>query len=269
MTHFPPSACQASLRWEMEAEEIEAILEKIWDLHDKISDAIHSVSKAHFLSSTKPQEKPSKDQGGFVFMKECRSDKDELSEARSLNAIRTALENLEDHLEFYHTVQSQQRAERDAAIAQLEQSRLILAMKLADYHGKKYSVIEEALAFVGSVDENFVAPEDLTRSQMSKNIEVLGSKGSNFLMQIFASSFNLVRRSLKLETVAGLIGNAALIAASMIAVLQLQQLTVKGGYLLDASRIEEDAHLGSTVTQRKVLPREYRVTKLDVLLARG
>ncbi|CAN6443834.1 unnamed protein product [Victoria cruziana] len=266
MTHFPPSSCPPPLRWEMEVEEIEAVLEKIWDLHDKISDAIHSVSKAYFLKSTRHQEKPSKNQEGFVFMKECRSDKDEFSEARSLNAIRTALENLEDQLEFYHTVHSQQRAERDAAIAQLEQSRLILAMKLADYHGKKYAVIEEALAFVGSVDQNFIAPEDLTSSQMGKNTEVLGSKGSNFVMQIFSSSFNLVRKSLKLETVAGLIGNAALIAASMIAVLQFQQLTVRSGYLLD---VEEDTHLRSTITQRKSLPCECRGKKLDVLLARG
>ncbi|GJY15092.1 plastid division protein PDV1 [Tanacetum coccineum] len=47
------------------------------------------------------------------------------------------------------TVQTQQRAERDVAIARLKQSRIVLALRLADHHGKKYKVIEEARAFVG------------------------------------------------------------------------------------------------------------------------
>ena len=41
-------------------------------------------------------------------------------------------------------VQTQQRAERDAAIARLEQSRIVLALRLVDHHGKKYKVFEEA-----------------------------------------------------------------------------------------------------------------------------
>ena len=38
-------------------EEIEVILEKIWDLHDKLSDAIHSISRSHFLNSVKALRK--------------------------------------------------------------------------------------------------------------------------------------------------------------------------------------------------------------------
>ena len=41
----------------MELEEIEAILEKIWDLHDKLSDAIHSISRSHSLNSIKALRK--------------------------------------------------------------------------------------------------------------------------------------------------------------------------------------------------------------------
>ncbi|KAE8694954.1 ribosome bioproteinsis protein BMS1-like protein [Hibiscus syriacus] len=37
----------------MEIEEIEAVLEKIWNLHDKLSNAIHSISRVHFLNSIK------------------------------------------------------------------------------------------------------------------------------------------------------------------------------------------------------------------------
>ena len=100
---------------EMEMEEIEAVLEKICDLHDKLSDEIHLISRSHFLNSVKPatrsekrkshglnsaEEKPQ----GYVFIKGFPvNDNDAaIQEAKSLNAIRTALEHLEDQLEFFH-----------------------------------------------------------------------------------------------------------------------------------------------------------------------
>lgn len=99
-------------------EEVEAILEKIWDLHDKLSDAIHSISRSHFLTSVKTFTNSShckndavatettRDGAGFVFVKDFRPQSedgdDAVREAKSLNAIRTALENLEDQLEFLH-----------------------------------------------------------------------------------------------------------------------------------------------------------------------
>ncbi|CAI8614025.1 unnamed protein product [Vicia faba] len=137
------------IKWKMQMEEVEAILEKIWDLHDKLSDAIHSVSRSHFLASVKTVTNSSQtindavatettlDGAGFVFVKDFRprdEDADDaVNEAKSLNAIRTALENLEDQLEFFHTIQTQQRVERDAAIARLEQSRIVLAMRPAEH----------------------------------------------------------------------------------------------------------------------------------------
>lgn len=93
----------------MEVEEIDAVLEKIWDLHDKLSDAIHSISRTHFLRSVKSSLRTnnnSDDTGnrnGFVFVKGFPPvDESAIQEAKSLNAIRTALENLEDQLEFFH-----------------------------------------------------------------------------------------------------------------------------------------------------------------------
>lgn len=98
----------------MEIDEIEAVLEKIWDLHDKLSDAIHSISRTHFLNSVKCLKKSEKkklysdtgdeNRAGFVFVKGVRVDDNDsaIQEAKSLNAIRTALENLEDQLEFLH-----------------------------------------------------------------------------------------------------------------------------------------------------------------------
>ncbi|XP_022008194.1 plastid division protein PDV1-like [Helianthus annuus] len=101
----------------MEMEEVEAVLEKIWDLHDNLSDAIHSISRSHFLHSVKslrtstdlfgPNKKLSDAdlKGGFVYVKDFPIEQDDgsaIHEANSLNSICTALENLEDQLEFFH-----------------------------------------------------------------------------------------------------------------------------------------------------------------------
>ncbi|KAJ6760226.1 PLASTID DIVISION PROTEIN PDV2 [Salix purpurea] len=218
----------------MEVDEIEAVLEKIWDLHDKLSDAIHSISRAHFLSSIKSlktnnkklnsesdvgfEEKNNSRASGFVFVKDSGVDDNDFSaiqEAKSLNSIRTALENLEDQLEFFHTVQIHQRAERDAAIAGLEQSRIILAVRLAGHHGKKYKVIEEALAFVGDVNDasRFVSPENLYGSPTSPSGENLvrhEGKGPNVVIKVLLSSFEFAKKSLKVDNMGGILGSAAL-----------------------------------------------------------
>lgn len=110
----------APMKWEMEIDEIEAVLEKIWDLHDKLSDAIHSISRDHFIKTLKKppdndnKKKPFVDQSdenrqGYVFIKGFRVDDEgdsAIREAKSLNSIRTALENLEDQLEFLHVSKS-------------------------------------------------------------------------------------------------------------------------------------------------------------------
>lgn len=102
------------MKWGMDAS-----LEKIWDLHDKISDAIHGISSTHFFKSTlgnpknssfgknHNQHKTDDEFGakpGFVFVKELGVyvDDQAIADARSLNGIRTALENLEDQLEFFN-----------------------------------------------------------------------------------------------------------------------------------------------------------------------
>ncbi|GFY81862.1 plastid division1 [Actinidia rufa] len=48
------------MKWEMEIEDIEAVLENIWDLHDKLSDAIHSISRSHYLHSINSLRKSAK-----------------------------------------------------------------------------------------------------------------------------------------------------------------------------------------------------------------
>lgn len=102
-------------------EEIEVVLEKIWDLHDELSDAIHSISRTHFQNSIKNPRKSTYSEeyyfhgkkkfndddntgSGFVYMKGLQVDDEDsvVQEAKSLYAIRTALENLEDQLELFY-----------------------------------------------------------------------------------------------------------------------------------------------------------------------
>ncbi|KAF6162075.1 hypothetical protein GIB67_008204 [Kingdonia uniflora] len=294
------------MKWEMEMEmeEIEAILEKIWDLHDKLSDAIHSISRSHFLNSINnlkkseevffsrsEKKKPrgiegEENRSGFVFVKDFRGvvvdddDRAVAEEAKSLNAIRTALENLEDQLEFFHTVQSQQRAERDAAVARLEQSRIVLAMRLSDHHGKRYKVIEEALAFVGDVQDTgrFVSPENLfesPRSRQSGENHERNPTSNNILIRVLVSTFTFAKKSLRLEQMGGVLGNAALVAVSMVAFLHLHhQATFKSTFATEGLQMQEDSFYGknkSTNTFEKKGPSSSsnHMGDLDVLAARG
>ncbi|XP_009631879.1 plastid division protein PDV1 [Nicotiana tomentosiformis] len=287
------------MKWEMEVYEIEAVLEKIWDLHDKLSDAIHSVSRAHFLNSVKSRCKSDENfynhrskrkpdlisdenpnngdqvKAGYVFVKEFRVDDDDnaVHEAKSLNAIRTALEHLEDQLEFFHTLQNQQRAERDAALARLEQSRIILAMRLAEHQGKNYKFIEEAQSLVVDVcnASQFVSPENLygpTSRPPGENFMVQKGKRSNALFNILFSSFNFIRKSLRVDQVGGILGNAALVAISMLALMHLQQAGSKEKYLLDLP-LGQDVGYNRNMRKISQLEGSSSGLNLDVLSARG
>ncbi|CAF1756808.1 hypothetical protein Bca4012_044561 [Brassica carinata] len=259
---------------EMEMEEIEAVLEKICDLHDKLSDEIHLISRSHFLNSVKPatrsekrkshglnsaEEKPQ----GYVFIKGFPvNDNDAaIQEAKSLNAIRTALEHLEDQLEFFHTIHTQQRTERDVAVARLEQSRMLLAKRLAEHHGKSYGVLDETLAFVGSIktSTNFVYNSS-PNTAGAYSTPPDGPK-SNFVINAFAWTFGLAKRALGFNHVRGVLGNAAIFAISMVAMLHLQQVASS-----------EHHRLGKK--QRKTYRREMSssdisLDHLDVMMARG
>ncbi|MFS8013681.1 putative plastid division protein PDV1/PDV2 [Helianthus anomalus] len=270
------------MKWEMnmEMEDVEAVLEKIWDLHDKLSDAIHSISRSHFLHSVKSLRSstdlfaPSKKlsdadvKGGFVYVKDFPVEEDDdsaIHEAKSLNSIRTALENLEDQLEFFHTVQTQQRAERDAAIARLEQSRIVLALRLADHHGKKYKVIEEARAFVGEVQNHakFVQPENggYTSAETYER--------SNILVKVVISSFNFAKKSLQVDHLGGVLGNAALFAVSMLALLHLHQVGDRDRYISDLQQRHEVNNKQNKNVTKVYVPEGGTSNGLDVLSARG
>ncbi|KAG0532650.1 hypothetical protein BDA96_04G125500 [Sorghum bicolor] len=270
------------MRWD--AAEAEAALERIWDLHDRLSDAILAASRAHLLlpapppppvpsapSAKGPAYRVGGGRNGCVFVKggggggeALAAAAEAIAEARSLHAIRSALEDVEDHLEFLHTVQSQQRAERDAAIARLEQSRLVLAMRLAEHQGKKYRVIDEALAFVGEVSDKsqFISPEDVraTHSQSEDN----RGNGSRIMSNVLSCSLSLAKNSFRLDKIGGALGNAAVFAVSMLAFLQLHQITFgsKAPAMEYRKRIEYNFQSGSSQPTGKG-------KLLEVYLARG
>jgi hypothetical protein len=176
-------------------------------------------------------------------------------------------------LSVMQTVQIHQRAERDAAIARLEQSRIILAVRLAEHHGKKYKVIEEALAFVGDVNDasRFVSRENLYGSPTSPSGENLvrhEGKGPNTVIKVLLSSFEFAKKSLKLDLMGGILGNAALFTVSMIAMLHLHQVAYK-----DHPNKQEDLlysnRKGKKVSGLEGSSSNGSLNHLDVLLARG
>ncbi|KAK1421439.1 hypothetical protein QVD17_23773 [Tagetes erecta] len=240
------------MTWEMEEEVETVVLEKIWDLHDKLSDTIHSISRSHFLHSIKTLTTTSNHP---------------IQEAKSLNSIRTALENLEDHLHFFHTVIKQQQAEKDVAIARLEQSQIVLALRLADHHGKKYKVIEEAQDFVGQVQNHvkFLLPKNSSVPEESYNV----GKRSNILIKVIISSFKLAKKSLKVDNPGAVLGNAAIFALSMLALLRLHQVAEGDRHILDLQqRHHVNNKLNRNVT-KVYMPEGGSSNGLDVLSGRG
>ncbi|KAJ0261710.1 Plastid division protein PDV1 [Hirschfeldia incana] len=276
----------------MEIEEIEAVLEKIWDLHDKLSDEIHSISRSHFLNSVKPSAAPAnrsseknrtkknkksrglgeEKQQGYVFIKGFDDSYEAtIREAKSLYAIRTALEHLEDQLEFFHTIHTQQRTERDLAVARLEQSRILLAMRLAQHHGKSYRVLDEALAFVGSIksDTRFVSPGQLYNSSPNptgENTTPCDGNKPNFVISAFASAFGFAKRAFGINHVRGVLGNAAIFAVSMVAMLHLHQVATSEHHRIEK---KEDRLFRNQERKRELSSPDISLDHLDVMMARG
>ena len=145
-----------------------------------------------------------------------------------------SLDNLfgEFIVSILQTVQVQQQVDRDAAIARLEQSRIVLAMRLAEHHGKNYKVISEALAFVGDVryPANYASHGKQDAPPFTPNCEKLAlnsSKRSNIVVKMLFSTLDIARKSLKMDNVGGILGNAALVAISMLAFLHMHHIAYK------------------------------------------
>lgn len=193
-------------------------------------------------------------------------------------------------------MQAQQRSERDAAIARLEQSRIVLALRLAEHQGKEYKVIEEARALVEDVfnASHFVSPKNLCCTPPPPPPPPPSASGNkkfpsqkqvipNAFLNVFVSSFKFVRDSLNVDRIGGILGNAALFTISMLALMHLHRVSIKNKYILElpsSSSRQEDVPYNRRITTKVSRPvgsssssspstSGSRSPQLDVLLARG
>lgn len=151
-------------------------------------------------------------------------------------------------------------------------------MRLAEHNGKKYKVIEEARALVSDVRKAslFVSPENPfgpSTYPVSRNLASPEDKRSNVLVNFLISTFNFVSSTLKLDSMSGTLGNAALFTISMLAFLHLNQVSGKEKYTLNLN-LSPNQDLDYTRDMSKV----YRTVgssssdhpdQLDVIYARG
>uniref|UniRef100_A0A0E0JFS9 Plastid division protein PDV1 n=1 Tax=Oryza punctata TaxID=4537 RepID=A0A0E0JFS9_ORYPU len=259
----------------MEPEEAEAVLETIWDLHDKVSDAIHALSRAHFLRAVRRRGGGSKPAEGLVSVKGCDVVVDDeaaaldavAEEARSLHAIRAALEDLEDQFECFLAVQSQQQADRDISLARLEQSRIMLAIRLNGHRGVNKKIIDEALEFVRNVCQGAWPSLSVNKPEKLGSHSGADSKNANFLGQMVASSFALARNSFSIKTLGGLLGHTGVLAIGMITLLQLHWLS-SGQQSPSACRYSYKMISQENSSQLETAL-DTRISDLDVFLARG
>jgi len=138
----------------MEADEIGVVLSRASELRSKINNCIERASaqdedddiseggsgtttgKTSELVKVDEEQRRWLEMGGDM-------------EVDSLINIRDALDSLEEQLACLQALQQQQRLERDATLAELDESRRILVKKLKEYRGKDLEVIQEACAFAG------------------------------------------------------------------------------------------------------------------------
>ncbi|CAO2205109.1 unnamed protein product [Urochloa humidicola] len=265
----------------MGPEEVEAVLETIWDLHDKVSGAIHALSRAHFLGAVRRRATAAGDKpAGLVYVKggglAAVGDGDEAAalaglaeEARSLHAIRAALEDLEDQFECFLAVQSQQQAERDFALARLEQSRIMLAIRLKEHHGKNHEVIDEASDFVRNVYQDVWPSLSVNKPEKSADSSNDMVKGPNFFARMVSSSLAIAGRSFSIKTLGGALGNSAAFAIGIVTLQQLSRLAsgshspAVGNYPYRRINVKNPSGLGTSRGGSSTMAR------LDVTLAKG
>ncbi|KAG8045740.1 hypothetical protein GUJ93_ZPchr0008g12369 [Zizania palustris] len=241
-----------------------------------VSDAIHALSRAHFLRTVRRRagDKPA---AGLVRVKgvdvDAAAELDAVAEeASSLHAIRAALEDLEDQFECFLAVQSQQQADRDISLARLEQSRIMLAIRLNGHHGGNHKIIDEALDFVNNVYHGVWS--SLSVNKPEKVIGHSGAecnndrqKGSNFMGHMIASSLGLARNSFNIKSFGALLGHSAVLAIGMITLVQLhwlpsgEQCPSVGKYRYKMISQDNSSDLETSMCTR--------MNHLDVFLAKG
>ena len=96
-------------------------------------------------------------------------------------------------------------------------------------------------------------------------------KKSNAVFKILTSGINFAKKTIKSNHFTGILGNAALFAVSMVALLHLQQASSRSRYISHLPQMQEDNIRGKNVTKVS-RPEESASSvpvQMDVLLARG
>lgn len=122
---------------------------------------------------------------------------------------------------------------------------MVLALRLAEYQGKKYKVIEEAEAFVGLCNSthfgyqgNIYSP---SAPHTGEEFAVKISWRRNAIFSFLFSSFSSIKNSMNVTCISGIFGNAAMVAISMLVFLHLQQISVKANYIMELCQSKEES----------------------------
>lgn len=149
----------------MEPDDIGVVLTRASELHASICDAIDRVAHSRYAGNDatfshgldeEEEDDDDDEPSAASYDDEAPSDAAVVAasssseeEVRSLEGIREALEVLETQLESLQAVQQQQRRRKDAALAELEESRRVLLLRLKEHEGRETQVVEEAMTFAG------------------------------------------------------------------------------------------------------------------------
>lgn len=94
-------------------------------------------------------------------------------------------------------------------------------------------------------------------------------KESNAVFKILISGLSFAKKTIKLNHFTGILGNAALFAVSMVAVLHLQQVSSRSRYISHLPQKQENNIRGVTKVSRPEGSLSNVSAHMDVLLARG
>lgn len=121
----------------MELNNLQVLIERAWALQDDIGDSIQNS-------------------GTSCCWRHCSEHDHQwavtdapLDERKRLIVIRDSLKNVENRLEFLQRLNSWQQKDQQAALVKLEESRLILMDKVAQYQGRPTEVLKELNAYFG------------------------------------------------------------------------------------------------------------------------
>lgn len=121
---------------------------------------------------------------------------------------------------------------------------------------------------------NFASPDNVCGSAAcpsGENCLPQDVKESNVVVRVLISGLNFAKKTIRFNRFNGILGNAALVAVSMLALLHLQKVSSRNTYVSHLPQKQEDIIIGKNVTKvsRPGRTSSNALAHMDVLLARG